>query len=69
MDRVRLQLPAHDQDIFRAAFNNAFASHKDDPHREEMAHRIARAAVKRSYFKAGRGWIAQAGAAARISRA
>ena len=31
---VRDHLPFHAQDIFRAAFNNAYEAHFDDPHRE-----------------------------------
>lgn len=54
---VRSHLPAHAQDIFRAAFNNAFAAHADDPRREEAAFRIAWSAVKRVYMKLGDTWI------------
>lgn len=50
---VRNHLPPHAQDIYRAAFNNAFAEHAGDPRQEEAAHRIAWAAVKRSYVKLG----------------
>jgi cation transport regulator len=58
---VREHLPAHAQDIFRAAFNHAFAAHSGDPRQEEAAHRIAWAAVKRSYVKVGNDWISRAG--------
>jgi cation transport regulator len=58
---VRCHLPAHAQDIFRAAFNRAFASYLDDPRREEIAYRIAWAAVKRAYVKVGERWVAKAG--------
>lgn len=58
---VRKHLPAHAQDIYRAAFNHAFADHTDDPRREEIAHRIAWAAVKRSYVKRGELWVARHG--------
>ncbi len=54
---VREHLPEHAQDIYRAAFNDAFAAHADDPRREEAAHRIAWAAVKRVYIKAGDTWV------------
>ena len=57
---VREHLPEHAQDIFRAAFNHAFAAHSGDPRQEEAAHRIAWAAVKRSYVKVGNDWIARA---------
>ena len=50
-------LPEHAQDIFREAFNHAYAAHANDPRREEAAFRIAWAAVKRRYTKAGRSWV------------
>ncbi|GEO87492.1 MULTISPECIES: ChaB family protein [Alphaproteobacteria] len=55
---VRHVLPHHAQDIYiyREAFNHAFAAHATDPRREEAAHRIAWAAVKRSYVKVGDTW-------------
>lgn len=56
---IRRHLPEHAQDIYRAAFNHAYAAHSDDPRREEAAHRIAWAAVKRSYVKVGSSWIAK----------
>jgi cation transport regulator len=54
---VRNHLPAHAQDIYREAFNHAFASHGGDPRQEEIAHRTAWAAVKRSYVKSGDDWV------------
>ncbi|MGY6250725.1 ChaB family protein [Bosea thiooxidans] len=54
---VRGHLPQHAQDIYRAAFNHAFAAHAADVAREEIAHRIAWAAVKRSYDKDGDRWV------------
>jgi cation transport regulator len=54
---VRNHLPEHAQDIFRAAFNNAFAQHTGDPRQEEAAFRIAWAAVERSYVKEGGEWV------------
>ncbi|HET7022977.1 MAG TPA: ChaB family protein [Xanthobacteraceae bacterium] len=59
---VRSHLPPHAQDIYREAFNQAFAAHVDDPRQEERAHRIAWAAVKRSYVKVGGSWIGRSGA-------
>lgn len=55
---VRHALPAHGQDIFRAAFNAAWESYgaKDPAHREEIAHRVAWAAVKHRYRKVGGDW-------------
>jgi cation transport regulator len=54
---VRSHLPAHGQDIYREAFNNAFARHEGDPRQEEASHRIAWAAVKRLYVKEGAHWV------------
>jgi cation transport regulator len=54
---VRHHLPEHAQDIFREAFNHAFAAHEGEPGREERAFRIAWAAVKRSYEKVGEDWV------------
>jgi cation transport regulator len=56
---VRNHLPGHAQDIYREAFNHAFAAHVGDPRQEEAAHRIAWAAVKRRYVKVGREWVPQ----------
>ncbi|HTS41196.1 MAG TPA: ChaB family protein [Xanthobacteraceae bacterium] len=56
---IRRHLPPHAQDIYRAAFNHAFAAHEGDPRQEEASHRIAWAAVKRSYVKVGDSWIAR----------
>jgi cation transport regulator len=53
---VRAHLPSHAQDIYREAFNHAFASHAEDERQEEIAHRTAWAAVKRSYVKADDHW-------------
>ncbi|XUW90484.1 ChaB family protein [Burkholderia sp. M6-3] len=54
---VRDHLPLHAQDIYRAAFNHSYAAHYGDARREEIAHRIAWAAVKRSYIKDGATWV------------
>jgi cation transport regulator len=53
---VRSHLPEHAQHICRAAFNHAFDAHASDPRQEEAAHRIAWAAVKGEYVKAGDAW-------------
>ncbi len=53
---VATHLPPHAQDIYREAFNHAYAAHAGDPRQEEAAHRIAWAAVKRSYVKIGDTW-------------
>jgi cation transport regulator len=57
---IRNHLPAHAQDIYREAFNHAFAAHEGDPRQEEAAHRIAWAAVKRRFVKDGDEWVARA---------
>jgi cation transport regulator len=54
---VRSHLPPHAQDIYREAFNRAFASHTGDVRQEEIAHRTAWAAVKRSYMKQENEWV------------
>jgi len=54
---VRTHLPEHAQDIFREAFNHAYAAHEGDPRQEEAAFRIAWAAVKRRYEKIGDEWV------------
>ena len=54
---VRDHLPLHAQDIFRAAFDAAFAEHEGDPRQEEAAFRIAWAAVKRQYHKVCSEWV------------
>ena len=51
---VRNHLPSHAQDIYREAFNHAWARYGGD---EATPHRIAWAAVKRSYRKAGDIWV------------
>jgi cation transport regulator len=61
---VRAHLPDHAQDIYREAFNH-YAAHAGDVREEEAAHRIAWAAVKRSYVKAGGSWIARGARGAR----
>ena len=53
------RLPDHAQDIFRAAFNNAWRRYAGAADREQRAHRIAWAAVKRRYQKLGDDWVAR----------
>ena len=55
-ENLQQLLPEHAQDIYREAFNHAYAAHTRDPRQEEAAHRIAWAAVKRSYVKTSDGW-------------
>lgn len=65
-DNVRNNLPKHAQDIYKAAFNSAWEeyadpdSRRDDASQEEVAHRVAWAAVKQKYEKNERGrWVAK----------
>ena len=53
---VRGHLPAHAQDIYRAAFNNAWGRYG-----EASARRAAWAAVKRKYRKEGGSWTEKEG--------
>lgn len=56
---VRQHLPGHAQDIFREAFNHAWSEYAEDPRREEIAFRVAWAAVKKAGFvRVGRKWAA-----------
>lgn len=54
---IQRRLPGHAQTIYREAFNHAWSSYGRDPRREEIAHRVAWAAVKKSYRKAGDVWM------------
>ena len=54
---VQRHLPPHAQDIYREAFNHSYVGHAGDPRQEEIAHRTAWAAVKRSYVKVGDRWV------------
>lgn len=56
--RVRARLPEHAQDVFRLAFNHAWQQYAGDPRQEEIAFRVAWAAVKRQgYTKADGEWM------------
>jgi cation transport regulator len=50
-------LPSHAQDIYKEAFNSAWDEYKrpedrrDDADREEVAHKVAWSAVKKTYEK------------------
>lgn len=58
---VREHLPAHALGIYMRAFNNAWKQYKDprkrhkEGTREETAHRVAWAAVERTYKKGNSG--------------
>jgi cation transport regulator len=59
---VRQVLPKHAQEIYQAAFNSAWNQYQDeedrrgDESREEVAHKVAWAAVKKKYEKHGQTW-------------
>jgi cation transport regulator len=60
---VKHVLPKHAQEIYLAAFNSAWDQYKDqtdrrqsDDTREEVAHKVAWAAVKQKYKKTGDKW-------------
>ena len=61
-DSVRDHLPRHAQEIYLAAFNHAWEEYRDPGERrgkasrEEVAHKVAWAAVKRLYEKQGDTW-------------
>jgi cation transport regulator len=52
---VRSHLPPAAQDIYREAFNHAWQTYGNEPRREEIAHRVAWAAVKHRYQKGADG--------------
>jgi cation transport regulator len=55
---VAAHLPLHAREIYRAAFNSAWDDYADrGERREEIAHRVAWAAVKRLYRRQGREWV------------
>jgi cation transport regulator len=56
-DSIRDNLPEHAQEIWMAAFNDAWDRQADADDREERAHRIAWGAVKRSYEKRAGEWV------------
>jgi cation transport regulator len=56
---LRCHLPMHTQEIFRAAFNNAWAIYVASSlhEREKICHRIAWSAVKKRYRKPREYWV------------
>lgn len=65
-DAVRDHLPKHAQEIYKEAFNSAWDDYADEDarrgseSREETAHKVAWAAVKKKYMKGGDGdWHAR----------
>lgn len=61
-ESVSQHLPRHAQEIYLAAFNNAWQEYSDPSARrgkasqEEVAHKVAWAAVKKLYEKKGEKW-------------
>ncbi|UCE76978.1 MAG: ChaB family protein [Gammaproteobacteria bacterium] len=61
-ESVRNNLPRHAQEIYLAAFNNAWEEYRDaedrrgKASREEVAHKVAWAAVKQQYENTGDKW-------------
>lgn len=61
-DSVKEHLPKHAQEIYLAAFNNAWEEYRDPEDRrgktsrEEVAHKVAWAAVKQCYEKKSDQW-------------
>jgi cation transport regulator len=55
--QVQEHLPRHAQEIYRAAFNNAWEEYKDpqlrrtDETREVVSHKVAWSAVKKKYYR------------------
>lgn len=62
-DSIKDNLPRHAQEIFLAAYNNAWDEYADprdrkgDASREEVAHKVAWAAVKNVYEKRNDKWV------------
>jgi cation transport regulator len=63
-EQVKNALPVHGQEIYRAAYNNAWEEYKnpgdrnDNSTREETAHKVAWSAVKNVYHKNKDGdWV------------
>jgi len=61
-EKIKHVLPQHAREIFLAAFNHAWqqyrspASRRGQASREEVAHKVAWAAVKKLYVKRGETW-------------
>jgi cation transport regulator len=62
-ERVKENLPAHAEEIYKEAFNSAYEQYKDPgkrrgkESREEIAHKVAWNAVKMKYKKEGEKWV------------
>lgn len=60
-ETVRNSLPRHAQEIYLEAFNGAWEEYVGTKDREEMAHRVAWAAVKKVYKKEREKWVPKKG--------
>ena len=64
-DSVKDNLPKHAQEIYISAFNSAWDQYDEpeerrgDDTREETAHKVAWAAVKKKYEKQNDKWVAK----------
>jgi cation transport regulator len=64
-DAVKDNLPSAAQEIYLAAFNDAWQRYarpeerRDEASREEVAHKVAWSAVKQKYEKRGDDWVAR----------
>lgn len=64
-EQVRENLPKHAQEIYKSAFNSAWKQYDDASDRrgndsqEEVAHKVAWAAVKNEYEKRDGRWVAK----------
>jgi cation transport regulator len=62
-ESVKDNLPKHAQEIYMAAYNSAWEQYdqpeerRGDASRDETAHRVAWAAVKKKYEKQGDKWV------------
>jgi cation transport regulator len=54
---VRHHLPPTARTIYREAFNNAWDQYAKSGRREEIAHRVAWAAVKKRFRKGNGSWV------------
>lgn len=56
---IQMHLPLQAQEIYRSAFNRAWVNYATLPpvEKDQAAHRVAWAAVKRCYRKAGHDWV------------
>lgn len=63
--KIKNKLPSHAQEIYRAAFNNAWEQYKSPKNRnnpvescEQVSHKVAWAAVEKKYKKDSSGkWV------------